>query len=107
VTARLPLAAAVILAVMAAAAMAIWRHTATVAYVWNNVLPPSLWTLLGFGLAHWRQMRAHAVTHTAMLSEHTAAKRAHAEALTARKITADLYHHQTGLHHPAAPREGM
>jgi len=28
---RLPLAAAVILAILAAAAMAIWRHTATVA----------------------------------------------------------------------------
>lgn len=104
---RLPLAAAVILAVMAAIAMAIWRHTAVVAYVWMNVLPPSFWTLVGVGLAHWRQMDAHAVTHTAMLSEHTAAKKAHAEAQTARTIVADLYKHQTGLHHPAAPREGM
>ena len=104
---RLPLAAAAILAAMATAAMIIWRHTATVAYIWLNVLPPSFWTLLGVGLAHWRQMTAHGVTHAAMLSEHTAAKKAHREALTARQIIADLYKHQTGLHHPAAPREGM
>ena len=104
---RLPLAAAVILAVMAAAAMAIWRHTATVAYVWNNVLPPSLWTLLGFGLAHWRQMEAHRETRTRISGHQAAATAAHAEALTARRIIEDLYKHQTGLHHPAAPREGM
>jgi hypothetical protein len=76
-------------------------------YLWQNVLPPSLWTLLGIGIAHWRQMSAHRVTQIAMLSEHTAAKRAHIEARTARTIVADLYKHQTGLHHPAAPREGM
>jgi hypothetical protein len=52
-------------------------------------------------------MSAHRVTQIAMLSEHTAAKRAHIEARTARAIVADLYKHQTGLHHPAAPREGM
>jgi hypothetical protein len=76
-------------------------------YLWQNVLPPSLWTLLGIGIAHWRQMSAHRVTQIAMLSEHTAAKRAHIEARTARAIVADLYKQQTGLHHPAAPREGM
>lgn len=105
-TGRLPLAAVAILATMAAAAMALWWRTGFVQWVWNGVLPPSLWTLLGVGAAHWRQMSAHRVTQVAMLSEHTAAKRAHIEARTARRIMADLYKHQTGLHHPAAPREG-
>jgi uncharacterized protein HemX len=49
---------------------------------------------------HWRQMSAHKVTQVAMLSENTAAKKAH-------RIVADLYQQQTGVHHPAAPREGM
>jgi hypothetical protein len=62
--------------------------------------------LAGIGLAHWRQMEAHKVTHVAMLSEHTAAKKAHREALATRQIAADLYKHWTGFDHPAAPREG-
>ena len=105
--ARLPLAAALTIAAMAAAAMVIWRHTATVAYLWMNVLPPSFWTLTGVGLAHWRQMDAHRVTQVSMISGHSAAKKAHRDARAALHISADLYHQTTGLRHPHAPTEGM
>lgn len=37
-TNRLPLAAAITLAVMGAAAMLLWRHSAAVSYVWYNVV---------------------------------------------------------------------
>lgn len=105
--ARLPLAAALILAALAATAMITWRHTATVAYLWMNVLPPSFWTLVGVGLAHWRQMDAHKVTQVSMLAAAPRHKRAADDAAAARKIAADLYHEHTGLRHPHAPTEGM
>lgn len=104
---RLALAAALILAAMATTAMIIWRHTAVVAYLWLNVLPPSFWTLTGVGLAHWRQMSAHHVTQTGMIAGRSAAKRARDDAQAARRIAADLYHAHTGLRHPHAPTEGM
>jgi hypothetical protein len=106
-TTRLPLAAAITAAVMGAAAMLLWRHTAAVAYIWFNVLPPSFWALAAIGAAHWRQMEAHRSAALTADGHRAVAAAAHAEARTARKIMADLYKHQTGLHHPAAPREGV
>lgn len=32
--------------------MSAWWHTYWVQYVAQNMLPPSVWTLLGIGLAH-------------------------------------------------------
>ena len=28
-----------------------------VQYMWQNVLPPSFWTLLGIGISHWHTHR--------------------------------------------------
>jgi len=30
--------------------------------LWPNVVSPSIWTLLGIGASHWRQMREHRKT---------------------------------------------
>lgn len=103
---RIALAAACVLTVMGAAAMGLWWRTGFVQWVWNGVLPPSLWAIVAVGLVHWRQMRAHGVTQLAQLSGHAEVKAAHRDAASARRIMADLYKHQTGLHHPDAPREG-
>lgn len=104
---RLTVLASAIAAVAATAALVAWRSTGQAQYVIQNILPPSLWTLVGIALAHARQMEAHRSAARAAEGHRELAAAAHAEARTARKIMADLYKHQTGLHHPAAPREGM
>lgn len=89
---RTALLAAALFALAVTAAIVTWWPTYAVQYVVQNVLPPSLWTLTGIGLAHWRQMAAH--------------RAAHAEARAAREIAADTHFRITGDEHPAAPREG-
>lgn len=47
---------------------AAWWHSAW-AYVWDNVLPPSAWTLVGIGLSHWHLTRRQDAHH-ADLKQH-------------------------------------
>lgn len=102
---RIALATALAFTVMGSAALAIWWHTTLAQWVWNGALPPDVWALGAITVAHLRQMRAHRVTQLAQFGGHSVAKAAHREAAAARRIMADLYKHQTGLHHPDAPRE--
>lgn len=104
--ARAAVLAAALFAAVATAAIITWWDTWVTQYFVQNVLPPSLWTLVGIGLAHARQMAAHRSAALAADGHRAVAAAAHAEARTARTIMADLYRHQTGLHHPAAPGEG-
>lgn len=104
--ARAAVLAAALFAAAVTAAIITWWGAGVTQYFVQNVLPPSLWTLVGIALAHARQMAAHREAALAADGHRAVAAAARAEARTARTIMADLYTHQTGLHHPAAPRDG-
>lgn len=40
-----------------------------VQYLWQNVLPPSFWTLLGIGISHWHTHRKLDRNHDELLRE--------------------------------------
>jgi hypothetical protein len=65
-TGRLLVVAGAVLVVLAIVALVASWDTYWSQYVVNNVFPPSLWTLLGIGIAHVRTHRKLDAQHEAM-----------------------------------------